>query len=73
MKPLTHKAILWVLAVAGFAAWLAVMLGTIQVQPGSSGTALLREAQSTRDGEVHREGLTRTGEGTVEALIGFDK
>jgi hypothetical protein len=75
MKPVTQKALLWVLALAGFAAWLAVTFGTIQVPPGLYRRAQLGAEQSrlrfVREG-VESGDLTRTGEGAVEALIGFE-
>jgi CxxC motif-containing protein (DUF1111 family) len=76
MKPFTHRAILGVLSLAGFAAWLAVTFGPIQGQTTISGGAQRRDQQRrlrfTREGDADNENTIRINEAAVEALIGFD-
>jgi CxxC motif-containing protein (DUF1111 family) len=77
MKPITHRTVLGVVALAGMSAWFAVSLGITQAQTGASGRAQLRDEQRrlrfTREGAVDNEAsLARTADRAVEALVGFD-
>jgi hypothetical protein len=77
MGPYTRRAILGILSLVGLAAWLVVMFGTMQARPRTSAGAQLRDEQRrvrvVREVGVESGAGTRTGEGAIEALVGFDK